>query len=264
MISLEYKEKIKKTSEFLLSHGYIQKEREYSIDYISEKVEISINLYPIYDEEDVNIRFNEQKESFPLSWLALVRYGLKGGDNKSEKILKLIKLLQENYRQLSDYHFCKESEKLINQYIEEHKEEFVEKNKIFLKDIRKISCNYEGEARIPFKERLVLRNKGSFLEKKGYKKIESRCMIEYRSENIIIDICYELDTRMSPASTSCIRFTKEDELFFVDWIMKVKTNRKLVAGRFERDKELLNYICENYDTLIQYDFCKECDKDLWQ
>ena len=110
---------------------------------------------------------------------------------------------------------------------------------------------------IPEEERKLLREKGQFLIERGLTKEEDEYSIDYYNKDYIISICYE---PYSLYSRAIIRFRKRNEVFDIGWIMKVRTKEEPAVDKLENALDLLEYIKENYDSLIQYDFCKECDK----
>lgn len=118
------KNEIKKTAEFLERLGYIRTENQYSINYSLNAISISVVYPPISEESDVNIRFIEKNEVFSVGWIALVRGNVTGSNEKIMNIKILLKYVEEQYRQITDYEYCVESNKLIDKYVEKHHEKF--------------------------------------------------------------------------------------------------------------------------------------------
>ena len=129
---LERKE-IREAAEFLEKLGYIRSEDEYSIEYYSLD-SICINIvYPPYEKEsDVNIRFIKKNKAFSIGWIALVRENVRGSEDRLENVKKLLKYIEEHHSQITDYRYCKMSDKLIDKYVEEHHEIFESSLRAFL------------------------------------------------------------------------------------------------------------------------------------
>ena len=117
---LERKE-IREAAKFLEKLGYIRSEDEYSIKYYSLD-SICINIvYPPYEKEsDISIRFIKKNKAFSIGWIALVRENVRGSEDRLENVKELLKYIEEHHSQITDYGYCKTSDKLIEKYVEEH------------------------------------------------------------------------------------------------------------------------------------------------
>ncbi len=116
--------KIKKVAEFLENFGYARKEDQYSIYYSLNNICISIVYPPNSEESDVYIRFIEENQVFSVGWIALVRKNLIGSNDKFLNVKELLKFVEEHYLQIKNYQYCVESNKLIDKYVEEHRNKF--------------------------------------------------------------------------------------------------------------------------------------------
>ena len=79
---------------------------------------------PNSDESDISIHFKNLNQIYSVGWIALVRNNIEGSINKLENIKELLKYLKVHYSEITNYEFCAESNKLIDEYIETHREMF--------------------------------------------------------------------------------------------------------------------------------------------
>ena len=98
----------------------------YSIKYALNDICISIIYPPNSDESEVNIRFGKQNKVFSVSWIALVRGNIKGSREKITHVIELLKYIENQHSQISNYQFCEESKWLIDKYVLENREKFEE------------------------------------------------------------------------------------------------------------------------------------------
>lgn len=128
------KEVIKRNALFLEKRGYVISEGAYSVDYTSKREKISVNIIyaPNPDGRDIYIRFLDRNEVFSVSWIAFIREGISGNDDKWEELLQLLKYVQENYDDITDYDFCLQSRELIDQYVAENQSKFRQSVQKFL------------------------------------------------------------------------------------------------------------------------------------
>lgn len=115
---------IRKHAIFLERCGYLVAENEFSISYVLGEIRISVVYPPHSDESDVSIRFCDVNQVFSIGWIALVRNNIKGSIIKLENVIELLKYVAKNYDEITQYHFCLESNRLIDQYVAKHRNEF--------------------------------------------------------------------------------------------------------------------------------------------
>ena len=116
------RDEIKAAAEFLDDFGYTQTEDEYSISYKLDDICISIVCPPNADESDIIVRFIEKNAVFSVGWIALVRDNIKARKGLLANMKALLKYIEEKYFQITDYRFCLESDLLIDQYVEAHRD----------------------------------------------------------------------------------------------------------------------------------------------
>lgn len=128
------RKKIIKMAKFLEILGYKKIENEYSIEYSLNNIIISICYPPYYSEEsDIGIKFIKENQYFSIGWIAFVRENIHQNSNKSMKILDLIEYLEKHYYQITDYQYCVESNKLVDEYVEENQDIFKKEVQKFLR-----------------------------------------------------------------------------------------------------------------------------------
>ena len=123
-ISLFERDDIKKEAVFLEEYGYVITEDKYSINYTLDNLSIIVAYPPNSDESDISIHFKNLNQIYSVGWIALVRNNIEGSINKLENIKELLKYLKVHYSEITNYEFCAESNKLIDEYIETHREMF--------------------------------------------------------------------------------------------------------------------------------------------
>ena len=123
-ISLFERDDIKKEAVFLEEYGYVITEDKYSINYTLDNLSIIVAYPPNSDESDISIHFKNLNQIYSVGWIALVRNNIEGSINKLENIKEILKYLKVHYSEITNYEFCAESNKLIDEYIETHREMF--------------------------------------------------------------------------------------------------------------------------------------------
>ncbi|MEG0313633.1 MAG: hypothetical protein RR646_00010 [Erysipelotrichaceae bacterium] len=134
-IVTEIKKEIQKEADFLIELGYKETEDEYSINYSLNNYSISVCFPPNCEESDVTIRFLDTNQVFSIGWIALVRNKLEANSGKLENVIELIKYAKENYRMVTNYQYCVQSNILIDEYIEQHRNQFAKSVADFLDDL---------------------------------------------------------------------------------------------------------------------------------
>lgn len=120
---MERKE-IEKSARFLEKLGYVKTEDSYSINYRLNNICISVVYPPNSEESDVNIRFVEENQVFSIGWIALVRENISGSNDKFINVKVLLEYVEDQYFHIKEYQYCMESNRLIDKYVEEHREKF--------------------------------------------------------------------------------------------------------------------------------------------
>ena len=123
-------------SQFLRKNGLKKKEDEYSIEYYNNEIIIGISYERYSSNSRAFIRFKEKNEVFDIGWIMKVQTDKESADDRLEHAEKLLKYIEDNYTSLSQYNFCKEKDKLIEKYANEHAEEIYEKNKWFFDSLK--------------------------------------------------------------------------------------------------------------------------------
>ena len=112
------KEQILAFSEFLSKLGYKQVIGSFSIDYISEAINIILSFDPCNEMSDIYIKFKKENELYSIGWISSVRDNVSPNTgNKVEDILILLNYLRKSYNKLTNIQYCRESEKLIENFI---------------------------------------------------------------------------------------------------------------------------------------------------
>lgn len=107
---------------FLINMGYKVSCSEYIITYTKDALIFRITFEPYGDISSVSVVFKETNEEFNIGWIAFVRDNVKV--NSHEKINNVIVLLQyidEHYGDIIKYEFCKDSEKLVDDFIQKQR-----------------------------------------------------------------------------------------------------------------------------------------------
>lgn len=112
------KQKIVQYAEFLEYKGYTSSIKNSMITYSNDKIDIIITYEPNSDVSDINIKFVNENEIYSVGWIACVRNGLKiSPHQRLENVIRLLSYLKDNYSTIIDIAYCKESNKLVDQFI---------------------------------------------------------------------------------------------------------------------------------------------------
>ena len=137
MITDYEKEQILAAGSFLKKKGYEVKVDEYGVEYSNGNIKFSFDYPPCENTSQASIRFKGINELFDLGWIAFVRERVNVDSSKKLlNLLALMEFIKEHYEEITDYNYCKESDKLIDEYVEQHPEIFEKAVQDFLK-----SCN---------------------------------------------------------------------------------------------------------------------------
>ncbi|MBP3458761.1 MAG: hypothetical protein J6K58_06100 [Lachnospiraceae bacterium] len=112
------KEIIMKNAKFLENMGYEKRVKNHTISYFNSKIEIIIIYEPNSDVSDVSIKFLDENEIHSIGWIACVRSGVNvSPHDRLNNVLKLLGYIKENYNMIANISYCKESSKLISEFI---------------------------------------------------------------------------------------------------------------------------------------------------
>lgn len=117
MMTENEKQKIIEQAMFLEHKGYTKRIETWTITYSNDKVDIIISYGPYSDESTIDIKFIKENEAYIVGWIAVVRSGLSLPHGRLENLLLLISYLRENYSKIMDINYCRESDKLIDEFI---------------------------------------------------------------------------------------------------------------------------------------------------
>lgn len=121
-ISEMEKRQITEKASFLLEKGYRLFSDNNSIQYSNSNDCISIVYPPNAEISEMNIKFFNRNETFSIGWIAYVRENLRlNPHNKLENIIGLLEYVKINYNQITNYRYCKDSSKLIDDFIKQNK-----------------------------------------------------------------------------------------------------------------------------------------------
>lgn len=118
-MSREDKMELRRKAKFLEDIGYTVKEDEYGLAYDSADIRFYFG-YERYDEEATALMwFKLLRECFDIGWITLVRENLNLENMDRKKALLLYtSFTKANYDKLMDIRYCRESDTLIDAYIE--------------------------------------------------------------------------------------------------------------------------------------------------
>lgn len=114
-------------AKFLEDKGYKRNINEYFITYSNNTIEFIIGYERYYDEQgDIHIKFKKENKVYSIEWIVVVREGLSAIQQGQESyLLFLLSYIRGNYDTLTQIDYCEESNKLIEAYIYNHKDNFV-------------------------------------------------------------------------------------------------------------------------------------------
>lgn len=114
--------KIVEAADFLHDKGYTRKIEEYAITFLGDGISILVGFEPYSDVGDVLIKFMDENEIYSVGWIACVRSGLNiKPHQRLENVLILLAYIRENYSSIISRVYCKESDKLIKEFIEKER-----------------------------------------------------------------------------------------------------------------------------------------------
>ena len=96
---------IKRKAAFLLKQKYKMTETENMITFENDFFSFIVDFKP-------------EKASFNLGWIAFVRTGLHSDPHQClQNVLNLLDYVNKSYEQVTNYQYCKESQKLVEDFI---------------------------------------------------------------------------------------------------------------------------------------------------
>ena len=121
-ITVNEKNAILQNANFLVKMGYTVEVNDYIIVYSRPENQIIITFEPYSDVSDMSIKFLEKNEFFSIGWIVFVQSDLKLNVHKRlDNILSLLNYLSQNYESITDYNYCLESNKLIDDFIDKNR-----------------------------------------------------------------------------------------------------------------------------------------------
>lgn len=124
MVMSEYeKQEIIRYASFLEDKGYTKNiVNNHVIDYSSQELDISVVFEPYDDACDICIKFKKENEAFYVGWIACVKGNLNVNPHQRlETIRMLLSFVKEQYSAVTDINYCRESRKLVAEFIENEK-----------------------------------------------------------------------------------------------------------------------------------------------
>lgn len=104
---------------FLLKKGFTMAVNDNTIIYSNSKNQIIITFESY---SDISIKFIEKNEIFSVGWIACVRKNLKiDPHERLSNILKLLIYIKENYNDLTQLSFCRDSNNLVDDFINKNR-----------------------------------------------------------------------------------------------------------------------------------------------
>ena len=118
------KQIIIENAKFLEYKGYVKSVEEHTIHYSTDEIDIIVGYEPYSVESDIFIKFKKENEAFDVGWIACVRGDIHfNHDQRLETVLILLSYIRENYDTLLNIDYCRESRKLVSEYIAKLKKE---------------------------------------------------------------------------------------------------------------------------------------------
>lgn len=118
------KQVIIENAKFLEDKGYVKNVEESSITYFLDGIDIIIGYEPYSVESDIFIKFKKENEVYGVAWIARIRSDIHVNYNQRlETVLTLLSYLRENYDRILDIDYCRESRRLVSEYIARLKKE---------------------------------------------------------------------------------------------------------------------------------------------
>lgn len=111
-------QRIVNSANFLIDLGYVRKIEDASIYFLNNEINIIITYERYSDTSDILIQFLKENEMFSVGWIACVRSGLDVKPHQRlENVLALLLYIRDNYSMITDRAYCKESDKLVREFI---------------------------------------------------------------------------------------------------------------------------------------------------
>lgn len=112
-------QRIVNSANFLIDLGYVRKIEDASIYFLNNEINIIITYERYSDTSDILIKFLKENEMFSVGWIACVRSGLDVKPHQRlENVLVLLLYIRDNYSLITDRDYCKESDKLVREFID--------------------------------------------------------------------------------------------------------------------------------------------------
>ena len=112
-------QKICEMANFLDDKGYTRKIEGDTILYSNNRINIIITFEPNSDVSNVSIKFIKENEFYNVGWIACVRSGLNVNPHQRlGSVLALLSYIRENYSMMMDIDYCKESNRLVDEFID--------------------------------------------------------------------------------------------------------------------------------------------------
>jgi hypothetical protein len=221
LMSLEDRDIIIGNSNFFVSKNYKMTYNNNSVSYSNKKISFIFSYERYSERSTVYIKFIKKNEYFNVGWIALVRNNIQNNDNRLNRILQLMKYIEENYKDITNIKYCRESDELISQYVRNRQNE--EWKTIAL------NCN--------------------FLCELGYKYIREEYGLIYVKDNIVFSITYTEIT---------ISFIVEDETFDVRIMGLARKEIEDSSLQFcEKTLQTLQFLQKNYKDIIDIEYCRK-------
>ena len=109
---------IKRKAAFLLKQKYKMTETENMITFENDFFSFIVDYERFDNISSMHIFFKPEKASFNLGWIAFVRTGLHSDPHQClQNVLNLLNYVNKSYEQVTNYQYCKESQKLVEDFI---------------------------------------------------------------------------------------------------------------------------------------------------
>ena len=139
MITDYEREQILAAGSFLERMGYEVKVDEYGVDYSNSNIKFSFDYPPYENTSQASISFKGINDLFDLGWIMFVREQIKvDAKKKLLNLLMILEFVKKHYEEITDYEYCKESNKLVSAYVEQHRTEYEKTVQDFLKSCGKL------------------------------------------------------------------------------------------------------------------------------
>ncbi len=139
MITDYEREQILAAGSFLERMGYEVKVDEYGVDYSNSNIKFSFDYPPYENTSQASISFKGINDLFDLGWIMFVREQIKvDAKKKLLNLLMILEFVKKHYEEITDYEYCKESNKLVSAYVEQHRAEYEKTVQDFLKSCGKL------------------------------------------------------------------------------------------------------------------------------